>query len=206
MRTLNSLVTFTIISGLLVGSTSAKSQEDLASESMNPLSTVISVPFENNTLFNVGPSESTVNVLNVKPILPVNLGNWNLINRIVAPLVYTQGQTEIVDDSFYLGNGNPGSFGLGSAFGLGDITYQGFFTPATSGEVSWGLGGSVVLPTHTEDRFGTDKWSAGPAVVVLSNQGNWVVGMISEKIRSLAGDVDSSDVNVFPVSLPSTTN
>jgi hypothetical protein len=89
MRTLKSLIAFTMISALLVGSTNAQSQEDLASESMNPLSTVISVPFENNTLFNVGPSQSTVNVLNVKPIFPVNIGNWNLINRIVAPLVYT---------------------------------------------------------------------------------------------------------------------
>ena len=171
--------------------------QDMADESMNPLSTVISVPIENNTLFNVGPDQSTVDVLNIKPVFPVNLGTWNLINRMVVPLVYTQGQTDIVDDSFFIGVGNPGSFGLGSAFGLGDITYQGFITPAKSGKISWGLGGSLAFPTHSEDRFGTNKWTAGPAAVMFTTTGNWVIGLIAENRWSFAGDSDAADVNVF---------
>lgn len=175
----------------------AGQQGNVADESMNPLSTVIAVPFENNTLFGVGPSESTVNVLNVKPIFPVNLGEWNLINRMVVPLVWTEGQDDLVDDSFSFGGGNPGSFGLGSATGLGDITYQGFVTPATSGKISWGIGGSVVMPTHTKDRFGTDKWSAGPAAVFFTKHGDWVGGLIVENVWSFAGDSKAADVNVF---------
>ena len=66
----------------MAGSVYAEAEADLAEESMNPLSTVIALPFENNTLFNVGPAESTVNSLNVKPIFPVDFGNWNLINRV----------------------------------------------------------------------------------------------------------------------------
>ena len=65
----------------------AEAKADLAEESMNPLSTVISVPFENNTLFGTGPAKSTVNVLNVKPIFPVNMGDWDLINRVTVPIV-----------------------------------------------------------------------------------------------------------------------
>lgn len=194
VKQLVQIATLLIIAG---ASTYAYSQENLTSESMNPLSTVTSVPFENNTLFNVGPAQSTVNVLNVKPVIPVNLGNWNLINRLVVPLIYTQGQTDIIDDSIYLGAGNPGSFGLGSAFGLADITYQGFITPSKSGRVSWGLGGSLVAPTHTDDRFGTNKWSTGPAVVMFTNLDNWVLGLIAENIWSFAGDSDAPDVNVF---------
>jgi len=192
-RTLIALVSY----WFMAGSACAETEADIAEESMNPLSTVIAIPFENNTLFNIGPAESTANILNIKPIFPVDLGNWNLINRVTAPIVYTQGQDDIVDGDFNWGGANPGSFGLGSAFGLADITYQGFITPAKAGEVAWGLGGSLVMPTHTDDRFGTDKWSAGPAVVMFSSPGNWVLGMIAQNIWSFTGDSDAADVNVF---------
>ena len=169
---------------------------DLANESMNPLSTVISVPFENNTLFNLGPSGSNANVLNIKPIFPLNMGDWNLINRFILPVIYTQGQDEL-DDEFNWGNGNPGSFGLGSAFGIGDTTYQGFITPGKSGNIAWGLGGSIVMPTHSEARFGSDKWSAGPALVTFAPLDNWILGGILQNIWSVAGDSSAPDVNVF---------
>jgi hypothetical protein len=174
---------------------------DLAEDSMNPLGTVISLPFENNTLFNLGPSNSTANVLNIKPIFPVDVGNWNLINRVIVPVVYAQGQDDIVDDDFSWGNGNPGSFGIGSAFGLGDTTYQGFITPKKSGKVAWGLGGSIVVPTHTKVRFGSDKWSAGPALVAFAPINNWVLGGILQNIWSVAGDSDAADINVFSAQL-----
>jgi len=164
---------------------------------MNPLSTVISVPFENNTLFGTGPSKSTINVLNVKPIFPVSMGKFNLINRLTLPVIYTEGQAEGVTGDFTSGMGNPGSFGFGKAFGLADVTYQGFITPAKSGKLAWGLGGSLVIPTHTEVRFGTDKWSAGPAVVMFTSTGNWILGAIAQNIWSFAGDSDAADVNIF---------
>ena len=196
LRTHQVLMIF-ISSWFIAGSVYAESKKGLAEESMNPLSTVISVPFENNTLFGTGPSKSTVNVLNIKPIFPVNMGKWNLINRVTIPIVYTQGQDEIVDGDFTRGQGNPGSFGFGKASGLADVTYQGFVTPVKSGKVAWGLGGSLVIPTHTEFRFGTDKWSAGPAAVMFTHTGNWVLGAIAQNIWSFAGDSDAADVNVF---------
>jgi hypothetical protein len=174
---------------------------DLTEESMNPLSTVISLPFENNTLFNLGPSNSTANVLNIKPIFPVNMGDWNLINRVIVPIAYAEGQDEIILDDYSWGNGNPGSFGIGSAFGLGDITYQGFITPGKSGKLAYGLGGSIVLPTHTKDRFGSNKWSMGPAAVAFAPVGNWVLGGILQNIWSVSGDSDAADVNVFSAQL-----
>jgi hypothetical protein len=49
------------------------------------------VPFENNTSFSEGPEDATVNVLNLKPVYPLNLGDWNLINRGIFPVIY-QGE------------------------------------------------------------------------------------------------------------------
>ena len=190
-----------ILCALTSGPAYAEPKADLSDESMNPLSTVISIPFENNTYFNVGPSESTVNVLNVKPVFPVNLGDWNLINRLTIPITYTEGQDEEVIGQFTAGIGNPGSFALGSAYGLADVTYQGFLTRAKSGKIAWGLGGSLVLPTHTEDRFGSNKWSAGPAAVIFTTPGKWVLGGIAQNIWSFAGDSDAADVNVFSVQI-----
>ena len=44
--------------------------QDLAKESQNPISTLISVPFENNTTFNNGTEDAIVNILNIKPVAP----------------------------------------------------------------------------------------------------------------------------------------
>ncbi len=134
----------------------------------------------------------------------MKLSNWNLINRASIPIIYTQGQEfeppEGFPDDINWG-GNLGSLGFGSAVGLADITYQGFFSPKTAGSIAWGLGASVVIPTHTDKRFGTNKWSVGPAVVLFSAPGNWVLGLIAENIWSVAGSSKASDVNIFSMQL-----
>lgn len=179
------------------------SSEDLAKASQNPVGDLISVPFENNFYFGIGPSDSTLYAMIAKPVVPVNLGEWNLINRFVIPLLYTDGQdtediNRLIEDRLgsvqvpFTSGGQPD---LGSAWGIGDITWQGFFTPADPGEVIVGLGPAVTFPTHTEDRFGTDKWSAGPALVVLSMPGNWVFGGLVQHSWSFAGPDDAGDVN-----------
>ena len=67
-------------------------EEDLANQSQNPLGTIISAPFENNFDFGIDPSDATAYVLNMKPVYPVNLGDWNLINRFIVPVIYSEGQ------------------------------------------------------------------------------------------------------------------
>lgn len=180
-------------------------KSDLASESMNPLSTLISLPFENNTYLNVGPSRSTANIFNIKPIYPMNLGvvdddlrEWNLINRFTIPVIWTEGQDQVVLDQINLGGSAPGSFGVGSAFGLGDITYQGFITPRVSRRrMNWGIGGALVIPTATEERFSSNKWSAGPAIVAVNITPKWFLGLITQNVWSFAGNSDAADVNSF---------
>ena len=78
--------------------------------------------------------------------------------------------------------------------GFGNIQYQGFFTPADSGKVIWGLGPALEMPTNTSG-LGSDKWSAGPAFVVLTMPGNWVLGALVQNIWSFAGSSNAADVN-----------
>ena len=127
----------------------------LAKASQNPVASLISVPFENNATFNNGRDDDFVNILNVKPVIPMSLSeNWNLINRIITPVIYSEQSA-------------PGD---SAKFGIGDITYQAFFSPAKPGKLIWGIGPQLNLPTGME-RFTSDQWSLGPNVVLLTMPG-----------------------------------
>lgn len=174
-------------------------QEDLAKQSQNPLGTIISSPFENNFYFGVGPSDKTGYGLTWKPVYPADLGKWNLINRFIVPAMYSPGQDEdlILDSTIDFGNSSLTEFLTGSEFGLADITYSAYLSPKESGAWIWGVGGAFILPTATSDRYASDKWSAGPALVALTMPGNWVTGILIQNVWSFAGDDDANDVNKF---------
>ena len=88
------------------------SNEDLAKKTQNPIADLISVPFQNNTDFGVGPHNRVKNVLNVQPVWPFKLTeDLNLITRTIIPIVR---QPELAKDS-------------GSTNGLGDINTSLFF-------------------------------------------------------------------------------
>jgi hypothetical protein len=82
-----------------------------------------------------------------------------------------------------------------SEFGLGNIQYMAYFSPADPGKIIWGVGPVLELPTNTDSALGTDTWSAGPAAVVLTMPGNWVVGFLAQNIWDFAGDSDEPDIN-----------
>jgi hypothetical protein len=162
--------------------TTASSQADLARAAQNPIASLISVPFQNNTNFGVGAYDRTSNILNVQPVIPVPLSdNLTLVNRTIIPIAY---QPEL----------GPG---LDSAFGLGDINYTGFFVPAATGNFTWGIGPSILLPTATDTVLGTGKWSVGPSAVGLLSEGPIVVGALVSQLWSFAGDSNRDDVNLF---------
>src|SRR5215475_407473 len=58
----------------------AASTEDLQKAAQNPVASMISVPIQNNSNFGIGPYDRIQNVLNVQPVIPVQMkANWNLI-------------------------------------------------------------------------------------------------------------------------------
>ncbi len=158
-----------------------QSEEELAKNSQNPISNLISLPFQNNTNFGIGSNDRTQNVLNIQPVIPVNFGKWNLISRTIVPLIY---QPDLSQQS-------------GGEFGLGDINYTGFLSPADSGSVTWGGGPIVSFPTASDDALGSGKWGLGPSVVVITMPGKWVIGALVNNLWSVGGDDDDPDVNAF---------
>jgi hypothetical protein len=154
--------------------------EDLAKAAQNPVASLISVPLQNNTGFGVGPFDRNQNVLNVQPVIPVRISeNWNLINRIITPIIFQP-------------NVNQNTQGT---FGLGDINPTFFFSPAKPGKLIWGVGPTFVIPTATANELGQGKFSMGPGVVLLTTPGHWVIGMLINNVWSVAGSGSRPDVN-----------
>ena len=83
------LLTFVLLSANAAESDSdAKTTEDLAKESPNPIANLISVPFQNNFNFGIGPNDTTHWDLNVQPVIPITLNkDWNLITRTIVPIM-----------------------------------------------------------------------------------------------------------------------
>ena len=74
--------------GRQIPSTQEPSIEGLVKQSQNPVSDLISLPFQNNVNFGTGSKRSTVWVLNIQPVVPFHLGeNWNLITRTIMPVI-----------------------------------------------------------------------------------------------------------------------
>jgi hypothetical protein len=119
-----------------------QSTQDLAAAAQNPVAAMYSLPFQNNIYGGVGPQhDATANVLNIQPVIPITVGDWNIISRTIAPLIYlpglATGPSEITEQSLF----------SGSHFGLGDINQTFYFSPAKATELIWGIGPSFNLPT-----------------------------------------------------------
>lgn len=155
-------------------------ESDLARKTQNPVSDLISLPFQNNTDFAIGPDDDTRNVLNIQPVWPFSVTpKWNMITRTIAPLISVP---EVVP-------------GEGRTFGLGDISFTAFLAPSAPSKLIWGVGPVLLLRTATDDLLGSDKWSLGPSAVALRSDGPWVYGALFNNVWSIAGDSDRADVN-----------
>jgi hypothetical protein len=140
---------------------------------------LISVPLQNNWNFGAGfDHDRTIYVLNVQPVIPINLSEeWNLITRIIMPIINQP-------------NLSPSSGGLvpsTTGTGFGDFNPTFFFSPAKPGALIWGIGPTMTLPTATDRNLGAGKFSLGPAGVVLTMQGHWVFGALMNNQWSVAG-------------------
>ena len=165
-------------------------QDDLAKASQNPVGDIISLPIEYWHYGGIA-DDSTVDMIVAKPVYPLNLGKINLISRLILPYLWVDVDVGGAD----IGEIPPPQTEF-SESGLGNIQYQGFLTPAQPGKIIWGLGPVFEMPTNS-DNLGSDKWSAGPAAVILAMPGNWVLGMLVQNIWSFAGPSDEPDVSKF---------
>jgi hypothetical protein len=153
---------------------------DLSKKLANPISDLVSVPFQFNWEQDVGPQDDTRFVLNVQPVMPFALSkDLNLIARVIVPLV-----------------SQPPLFEGGTAtFGVSDVLTSFFFSPSRASSFTWGAGPVLGFPSTSEPTLGTGKWSVGPTVVGLKQSGPWTVGMLWNQVWSFAGNEDRQKVS-----------
>ena len=155
----------------------ATSQE-LAKKLSNPISDLVSIPFQFNWENGVGPDDGLRTVLNVQPVVPFRVSDrWNMIERWIMPYV---SQPEY----------------LGDASCFGDITFSSFFSPAGSGSFIWGVGPVVTLPMTSDPAIGSGQWSAGPTLVFVKIQGAVVYGLLWNQLWSYATVSERSRIAV----------
>lgn len=159
--------------GVGVGDDEAAKQAELVKKTLNPIASLISVPFQNNWDFGIGPSDAMRYTLNFQPVIPISLNqDWNVISRTILPTIYLESTAP----------------GVGSKFGLGD-TVQSFFLSPKESPGGWimGVGPVLLLPTATDSALGSGKWGAGPTAVVLRQDKGFTYGVLANHIWSCEG-------------------
>jgi hypothetical protein len=154
---------------------------ELAKQLNNPVASLISVPFQENIDFSVGPGEGTKSTLNIQPVVPIGLNDkWNLILRTIVPVIY---QHDVLPNE--------------NQFGLGDTVQSFFFSPKHPGPrgIIWAVGPVLSYRTETNHNLGSGKWGAGVTGLVLKQTGKHTFGVLANHVWSVAGDDDRADVS-----------
>jgi len=158
------------------------SSEELAKLAQNPVGNLISVPFQYNANLNFGPEKGTQSVLNIQPVIPIEIDkDWNIITRTIVPLVWMPALTPEI----------------GAKSGIGDIEFSALLSPANPGKWIWGAGPIFQLPTNSSAELGNKNWGLGPEFVILhlDHDSPWVFGAIVNNVWSVTSNKQGGSYN-----------
>ncbi len=172
----------TLISIVSVATAFAEPEEassaDLAAAAQNPLASMISLPFQNNTTFDMDPGDETLNVLNIQPVWPFKVSkDWNLITRTIIPIV------------------SQPDFPNSNREGIGDTSVTGWLSP-TKPINNWtvGVGPVLSIPTATRSSLGADQFGGGVSAVGVYIKKPWVAGAL---VNNVWGMENTDNLNTF---------
>ncbi len=159
------------------------SGDALRKAAQNPISSLISVPLQNNANFGIEPGSRTQDVLNIQPVIPIGVSeDWNIIIRWITPIIWQPLPA-------------PSPAPEVGKYGFGDMQPSFFFSPKKAGKLIWGAGPVFQLPTATDTNLGQGKLGMGPTFVGLAQPGPWTVGALVNNVWSVAGSGGRLDVN-----------
>jgi hypothetical protein len=215
-----------LLDGGWVQAQEADQAAELAKQLNNPIASLVSVPFQANYDFGMGPTNNGSKfTLNIQPVIPISIGkDWNVIVRTILPVISQHDvfyrdipsfpglpdqilrdiPPALHDDAEKVGKKlydeairkHPQNR---SQDGLGDTTQSFFLSPKEPGPggIIWGLGPVLLYPTATQDLLGGEKWGAGPTFVALKQTGGWTAGVLANQIWSVAGNDERSNISAM---------
>jgi hypothetical protein len=166
---------------------------ELRAIAQNPLSPTYSLPLKYT--YHGGNPRGGVSVFSIQPIFPIALGDWNLINQLSLNFIGTPGGVTGIAElpNPYVKYAARGPQG---ATGLADLNFSSLISPAQHGDVTWGIGASVTMPSDAPSReLGSGKFSVGPAAAWLMQTKVWTVGLQGSQLWSVIGSSGRKEVN-----------
>ncbi|QCR35918.1 hypothetical protein [Nissabacter sp. SGAir0207] len=175
-----------VISGLLLAASGSQwacaasgSAED-ANKSNNPLNFGYTLNVQDYYTPSIYNSDKQTNDLLLRAAIPIpsnDLIGVPQLMRATMPVAVTRPQME-----------------GGYSTGIGDINVFDIFLLKTKG-VQLGVGPLVSAPTASDHAFGTGKWQAGLAAVVVKLDPRYIAAGLLQWQQSFAGDSERADMN-----------
>ncbi len=185
------------------------SLEDLAAEMDNPLGKLWLMFLQNDTMiFDGDPlDEEIINMTVFMPVLSIPLGpRWNFVVRPILPFLsapkprisgeFGRFPDELLSDPAFGPIANL-SLSTDREFEFGDMMLMTAVGPSglVADKFVMGLGPTFMFPTASDDFFGSEKFSIGPAVILVFLGEKWKLGFIAQHWWSVAGESDRPDVS-----------
>ncbi|NOQ31033.1 MAG: transporter [Helicobacteraceae bacterium] len=164
--------------GTLVYADSGSSSQ-LAHKLTNPVANMTSLPFQYNYASGVGGHNSDQTIINFQPVIPIHINSeWNLITRIVMPIVKQSNVTAVGENQTF----------------IGDTLFSLFMSPVKPVD-GWiiGVGPAINAPTSTNIQAAPAEWSVGPTAVLLHMKDGLTYGLLANALFSVS-NADNSDV------------
>lgn len=159
----------------------AKVDAAAVAQANNPLANMKALNFHNYYMGELTESDKRADQLWIRYVQPFSLGKTDWLLRASLPV-----------NSFPVGINGATKRGLGD-FNILAVNLMDVGIPA----VSFGVGPLLTLPTATEERLGSEKYSAGIANVLFDARSRlFQYGYLLTWQHSFAGDADRDTVNI----------
>lgn len=155
--------------------------QELALKLANPLATMISVPFQFNLNVGIGKYNGSQLITNFQPVIPFTIGKFNVITRTIVPFI--ENRDIVIDGT--------------TTFGLSDINFSAFITPAKVGKVLLGIGPAISFPSATSSILGARKWAAGPTMALMTQRKGWTYIVLARQMWSFGGNKNVPDMSPY---------